>query len=395
MIRRRQPHLLRSAVLGVALAGALLLWRFRGSLRNRITERLVLSNDSPSQQVIEGIIQKAPYPDAALAAEWNSGKIIQREVAIQTLRSITTVGQPLPPELESILLSATLDADMDVRESAFGLLRDRNDPALPALAAAQLRDPDPETRILGLNYLRQMKAAIGVPIVIPLLDDGDSLIVATVLSMLENWSGAEFGVRMRDATNSSKVEAGASRAKAWWAAHRLEFPSTQLDVPREAIAAHILIPVGNFSLSALDGRTVELSDFHGKVVLINFWTTWCTACVAEIPELIELRKQCGENVAILGISLDSVADGAAGQSESALHEKVERTAKARGINYPILLDEKDHVGSRFNGGELPTTVIVDAQGNVRRRFIGPRTLAVFHAMIAEASTPIALTPSLR
>jgi thiol-disulfide isomerase/thioredoxin len=395
MIGKRQPHLLRSAVLGVVLAGALLLWHFREPLRNRLTEKLVLSNDSPSQQVIEDIIRKSPNPAVALAAEWNSGKIIQREVAIQELRSITTVGQPLPPELESILLGATLDADMDVRESAFGLLRDRNDPAFPALAAAQLRDPDPEARTLGLNYLKQVKAAIGVPIVIPLLDDGDPLIVATVLSMLENWSGAEFGVKMRDATNSSKVESGAARAKTWWAAHRLEFHPAQLDVPREAIAAHTLIPVGNFSLPALDGRTVELSDFRGKVVLINFWTTWCTACVAEIPELIELRKQCGDNVAILGISLDSLADGAAGQSEAALHEKVERTAKARGINYPILLDEKDHVGSRFNGGELPTTVIVDAQGNIRRRFIGPRTLAVFQAMIAEASKPIALTKSVR
>jgi hypothetical protein len=66
---------------------------------------------------------------------------------------------------------------------------------------------------------------------------------------------------------------------------------------------------------------------------------------------------------------------------------VARTVKARGINYPILLDEHNEVGGRFNGGELPTTVIIDAEGFVRRRFVGARSLAVFEAMVREASVP--------
>jgi hypothetical protein len=56
-----------------------------------------------------------------------------------------------------------------------------------------------------------------------------------------------------------------------------------------------------------------------------------------------------------------------------------------------LLDEKDSAGARFNGGELPTTVIVDAEGNVRRRFIGARSLSVLEAMIVEASRPLPWT----
>ena len=71
-----------------------------------------------------------------------------------------------------------------------------------------------------------------------------------------------------------------------------------------------------------------------------------------------------------------------------VREKVARTARTRGINYPILLDEKNEVGGRYNGGELPTTVLVDAQGKVRRRFVGARNLAVFEAMIAEAAKPL-------
>jgi hypothetical protein len=71
----------------------------------------------------------------------------------------------------------------------------------------------------------------------------------------------------------------------------------------------------------------------------------------------------------------------------AVKEKVRRTVKARGINYTVLLDQKNEVGGRFNGGELPTTIIIDADGNVRRRFVGARSLPVFEAMIVEASKP--------
>jgi hypothetical protein len=65
---------------------------------------------------------------------------------------------------------------------------------------------------------------------------------------------------------------------------------------------------------------------------------------------------------------------------------------ARGINYRVLVDEKDEVGGRFNGGELPTTVIVDAQGDVRRRFVGGRSLPVFEALIRQASDPLKVKP---
>ena len=71
-----------------------------------------------------------------------------------------------------------------------------------------------------------------------------------------------------------------------------------------------------------------------------------------------------------------------------MRAKVIRTVAERGINYPVLLDENNAVGARYNGGELPTTVIVDPQGNVRRRFIGTRSLPVFEAMVKEAAQPM-------
>jgi hypothetical protein len=120
--------------------------------------------------------------------------------------------------------------------------------------------------------------------------------------------------------------------------------------------------------------------------------------VAEIPDLVALQQKMGDRIAILGISLDGVTDehghdpGAEGEhdddhapSPDKILQKVSRAVKSRGINYPVLLDSENAVGGRFNGGELPTTVILDRDGRVVRRFIGERSLEVFEAMIAEAS----------
>jgi thiol-disulfide isomerase/thioredoxin len=142
-------------------------------------------------------------------------------------------------------------------------------------------------------------------------------------------------------------------------------------------------------------------------VLLNFWATWCTACLAEIPDLIALQKKLGDQVAILGVALDGVADEHGdipgderdekshkdGLSLEVIHAKVERAVKLRDINYRILLDAKSSVGSQYNGGELPTTVIFDKDGRVRRRFVGERSLAIFEAMIAEAGNPLSAAAS--
>ena len=202
---------------------------------------------------------------------------------------------------------------------------------------------------------------------------------------MENWTGQNFGVRLVetvpgenketgliefDKETIARAEAGAARAKVWWAAHKGEFAAIHLEVPAGALAAMEAVPAGDFSASAAEGKRVRLSDFRGKVVLINFWTTWCTACV-EMPELIALQKRHQEGLVVLGMSLDGTADdddknGAGERTTPAeLRQKVARVAKARGLSYTILLDDRDNAGGRFNGGELPTSVIVDEAGNVR------------------------------
>jgi thiol-disulfide isomerase/thioredoxin len=411
-------------LLGTGILIVIGVWFFRAPLRRWIRESATLANNAPTTEVVSDMIEQAADPRAALLAAWNSGRIVHREVAITSFRRVLPSDQPLTSEFDSMLLSAALDPDMNVRESALGILRERNHPALAALAAEQLQDFDQQVRVLGLNQLKHVSPTVGVPTVIQLLDDSDPLIIATSLKLLENWSGEKFGVKLSETTSFEnektglweyqegsyeKAKAGAGRAKAWWVEHQNEFPPAKLEVPSVAYAARRAVPAGDFQLRTLDGHKVRLSDFRGKVVLINFWTTWCTACVSEMPELIALQKKHSENLVIIGVSLDYVpdehghigghpaveeqshSDGDQGDHEASavalkrVHDKVARTVKARRINYPILLDEKNEVGGRFNGGELPTTVIVDAQGNVRRRFVGARSLPVFEAMIGEAS----------
>lgn len=387
----------------VAIAGLLLA---RKPLTRWVGERAVLSNPSPPLESVEALIADSPDREAAIVAAWNTGRIVQREVAVRMLAHDRTLRERLSPRLESIVLAGALDADMDVRETCLGILRDRKDPALVPLVVAQLRDCDPQTCLLGLDYLKYESPGVGVPSVIPLLDNPEPQVVSLALKLLEKWSGEKFGVKISDTVLEEdgitgmlkrpdgidvKVKSGVAQARIWWGQHKAEFPPARLELPREAVAEQPALTAEDFSLRDLDGRRVRLSDFRGKVVLINFWTTWCTACLSEMPELIALQKAHEKDLAILGVSLDFVPTDDGDTDPNVPPEKVRanvaRAAKARGINYRVLLDEHYEVGGRFNGGELPTTVILDGNGHVRRRFIGARELSVFEAMIAEAGRP--------
>jgi thiol-disulfide isomerase/thioredoxin len=423
--------LLRLTILFAGIATILMAWLYRDTLHAWVLVRGTLANDAPTLELFEDYLRQSPEPEMAILDAWNTGKIVHRQFAIRQLSAGDVSGKSLSPELEGMLLSGALDPDMNVRESALQGLRRHQHSALPALAAAQLRDPDPELRMLGLNHLKHAPPELGVAQVAPLLDDPDLRVAARATKLLEPWSGQDFDIKLADAVEMTnpdtglkevrpegiaKVQAASARAREWLSRHSSDYPAVRLEPPPLALASLQPVPAGDFLLPTLDGRKVRLSDFRGQAVLINFWTTWCTACLAEIPALVELQKRHGEKLAILGVSLDYVPDshGHVGAHGSGLsdraddghedhaghdHEdhdapslkeiraKVARTAKKLGINYTVLMDERNEVGARFNGGELPTNVLVDPQGNVRRRFVGARALPVFEAMLAEITQP--------
>ena len=109
-----------------------------------------------------------------------------------------------------------------------------------------------------------------------------------------------------------------------------------------------------FVLRDLNGRTVRLSDYKGKVVLINFWATWCPPCRAEMPDLVRLQTEhAKEGLQIIGITYPPERKS-----------RVRRFARSLKVNYPIILGTRQ-IKARFSSEEtLPLTVVINRDGSV-------------------------------
>src|SRR5260370_10541286 len=110
----------------------------------------------------------------------------------------------------------------------------------------------------------------------------------------------------------------------------------------------------DFGLESLDGKTVHLSDFRGKAVLLNFWATWCVPCKFEMPWFEQLQKQYGpQGFQVLGIAMDDASK-----------KDIAEFASKLGIDYPILIGKED-VGDAYGGVQfLPATFYVVRDGKV-------------------------------
>jgi peroxiredoxin len=116
----------------------------------------------------------------------------------------------------------------------------------------------------------------------------------------------------------------------------------------------------NFSLKTSDGKVIELAKLKGKVVLVNFWATWCPPCRAEIPDFMKVYSEYkSKGLEMIGISVDQ--DG---------WEAVTPFLKKNPINYPIVVDDGSVAKSYGNIEAIPTTIIVDKNGNIVARHVG-------------------------
>ena len=122
-----------------------------------------------------------------------------------------------------------------------------------------------------------------------------------------------------------------------------------------------------FALPDLEGNTVRLSDFEGKVIILDFWATWCPPCVQEMPHFVELyEKYRDDGFQMIGIALSS---GSA--------KDIKKFTTEHGINYLILMGNRE-VARKYGGiRAIPTTFLIDRQRRILKRYIGYRPKEVF------------------
>ncbi len=135
----------------------------------------------------------------------------------------------------------------------------------------------------------------------------------------------------------------------------------------------------DFTLTTTDGKTLKLSDYKGKGVIVNFWATWCPPCRAEIPDMIELQKEyASKGFSFIGIAI--------GDEE----EKVKAFVVAQKMNYPVAIGSRElamSYGKFTQEGAIrgiPTSFVINGKGEILEYFVGARDKATFAEAIKKA-----------
>ena len=127
----------------------------------------------------------------------------------------------------------------------------------------------------------------------------------------------------------------------------------------------------NFTLTSLEGKPIRLSNYRGKLVLLNFWATWCGPCIAEIPRFSSWQTKYGsQGFQVLGISMDDDKP------------PVQKTARKFQLTYPIVMGD-EHLGELYGGIlGLPITFLISPEGKILARYQGETDLNQMEKRIA-------------
>lgn len=141
------------------------------------------------------------------------------------------------------------------------------------------------------------------------------------------------------------------------------------DTPPPAAANQTFAAAPDVQFTKLDGTPFRLREMKGRVVLLNFWATWCIPCRSEIPSLSAMQRDLeAKGLSVIGVSYDDTAD---------LIQSFQRDIPQ---SYQIVLGGRE-VGSQLPASPLPTTYIIDRQGRIRHKLIGERTREAFEAVL--------------
>ena len=130
----------------------------------------------------------------------------------------------------------------------------------------------------------------------------------------------------------------------------------------------------DFHLETLEGTELKLSDLKGKIVFLNFWASWCPPCKSELPHMqnfYEAKKE--NNIEILAVNLTTAERNA---------DDLGAFIKSYGITFPVLLDIKGEVGQTYQAFTIPTSYLIDKQGIIRKKIIGPMNMEMMENLAA-------------
>jgi peroxiredoxin len=138
-----------------------------------------------------------------------------------------------------------------------------------------------------------------------------------------------------------------------------------------------------FALPDLEGKTVRNTDLHGKVVILNFWATWCPPCRDEVPDFVRLQsKYRDKGLAIVGLSLD-----AGGASD------VRPFVDEYDVNYTMLIANQETAESYGGIQGIPTSFVLDRNGTIVKRFVGRASAEAFEEAVRPLLDVGALGPT--
>lgn len=139
-------------------------------------------------------------------------------------------------------------------------------------------------------------------------------------------------------------------------------PNTSIsEVPAEEVNTGKAAKAPEFKLTEIDGKEIKLSDYKGKIVILDFWATWCGPCRRGIPDLVSLQKEYKDKLVVIGISLDKV---------SGTDKDVKGFMKEYKINYPVIWGNEKVTKDYGDIQAIPTSFVIDQKGNIVDKHVG-------------------------
>jgi len=196
---------------------------------------------------------------------------------------------------------------------------------------------------------------------------GASLLVVAIAVGLRHF-GAVSALSAGASPERSADEASPDEIAAQGAGVKIEFSDKPAPLPA-------------VNVTDLDGRALSPADWRGKVVLINFWATWCGPCRAEIPEFVKMQERYRDHLVIIGLSVDEGPP-----------DQVKKFIQELGVNYRVAVVDES-VQQAFGGIiGLPTTYVVDTRGQIVQRHVGLIKASIYeHEVRALAGLPTQAT----